>query len=191
MNESNSTHPKRRLSRVAIVCILGSVLILMIFGGIVATVIIATKDYGHIVEAAKEGDLFAVQCFLLRGAGANAKDKDGEMSLHWAAGRGHTEVAGLLIARGADVNAKQKGGTTPLHGASTAKAVGLLIAEGADVDAKDEDEFTPLHWTARVGKAEVAELLIAKGADVNAKPKGGGGVREHSFGRFSPCFYLP
>jgi ankyrin repeat protein len=34
--------------------------------------------------------------------------------LHWAASRGHKEIAELLIAKGADVNAKIVAGTTPL-----------------------------------------------------------------------------
>ena len=34
--------------------------------------------------------------------------------MHWAAARGHKEVAELLIAEGADVNAKGDDGNTPL-----------------------------------------------------------------------------
>jgi ankyrin repeat protein len=44
----------------------------------------------------------------------NAKSNTGRTPLHWAAARGHKEVAELLIAEGADVNAKGDDGNTPL-----------------------------------------------------------------------------
>jgi ankyrin repeat protein len=37
--------------------------------------------------------------------------------LHWAAARGHIEIAELLIAHGADLKAKTYSGCTPLRGA--------------------------------------------------------------------------
>ena len=45
----------------------------------------------------------------------NAKHEDGWTPLHWAAHKGHREIAELLIANGAEVNAKDNNGWTPLH----------------------------------------------------------------------------
>jgi len=58
----------------------------------------------------------------------NAKDNDGSTPLHSAAGRGHKEIAELLIAKGADVNAKNSLGWTPLDRAITSN-----LTETADL----------------------------------------------------------
>ena len=70
----------------------------------------------------------------------NWKDQNGKTLLHYAAWKGHKEIAELLIANGANVNAKDKDGYTPLdwaageiadllrkHGGKTGEA---LKAEG-------------------------------------------------------------
>jgi ankyrin repeat protein len=44
----------------------------------------------------------------------NAKDDWGETPLHFAADKGHKEIAELLIGAGTDVNAKNEDGETPL-----------------------------------------------------------------------------
>ena len=44
----------------------------------------------------------------------DVKDEDGGTPLYYATGRGHKEIAELLIANDADVNAKTNDGYTPL-----------------------------------------------------------------------------
>ena len=61
-------------------------------------------------DAAKAGDLAAVQAQLDAGVDVNAKDWLGGTALLEAAIKGHKEVVELLIAKGADVNAKDKYG---------------------------------------------------------------------------------
>jgi ankyrin repeat protein len=47
-----------------------------------------------------------VEKLLEQGANVNAKDRDGETALMWAARRGHSETVKALINAGADVNVK-------------------------------------------------------------------------------------
>ena len=90
-------------------------------------------------QAARKGNIIAVEYHLDAGTDVNAKNEGGWTPLCYAVDKGHKEVVELLIVKGADVNAKNRGGGTPLHHA------------------------------ARKGHKEIAELLIDKGADVNAK----------------------
>jgi len=131
--------------------------------------------YSKIPFAAGGGDIEIVKEFLAADADVNAKNKYGETALHYAARRGHKEIAELLIAKGADVNthslsARRAYEETALHFAAVQghkEIAELLIAEGADVNAQDGFRRTPLHHAAHEGHREVAKLLIAEGADVN------------------------
>jgi ankyrin repeat protein len=56
-----------------------------------------------------------VTLLLNYGAQIDARDRDGETPLHWAALRGHKEAARRLLKRGADVAAANDFLDTPLH----------------------------------------------------------------------------
>ena len=142
---------------------------------VAAVLLVGCGPSVDIWEAAEQGNIATVKQHLAAGTDVNAKEVDGETSLHYADTK---EIAVLLIAEGVDVNVKNDAGFTPLHHAAVfgrKEIAELLIAEGADVNAK-EDEYgiTPLHEAAFVGYKEIAELLIAKGGDVNAKDVDGG-----------------
>jgi ankyrin repeat protein len=112
--------------------------------------LVASKEDEHwntpLHYAVREGHRNVVELLLVNGADVSAKNKDGNMPLHYWGG--HREVAELLLAHGAKVNAKGQLGDTPLHRAArfaNKDMVELLLAHGADVNAKDQDDSTPLH----------------------------------------------
>jgi len=116
-------------------------------------------------NAARVGELLAEDPSLL-----HARDADGSTPLHYAAWKGHPEVARLLLERGADVslpNNNSHWGGTPLHAAAHAnqKAVAeLLIAHGADVNGRSLNGRTPLEETTIHNATAVARLLKQHGA---------------------------
>ncbi|AIE86460.1 ankyrin repeat domain-containing protein [Fimbriimonas ginsengisoli] len=123
-------------------------------------------------NAVKKGDLAEVQA-LLAGDPAlvHARENDQATPLHFAAWKGHPEIAEVLIAAGADLQAHSTNGhwgTTPLHAAAhgNQKAVAeVLIKHGADINAKRAvGEGTPLAETRAHNATAVAKLLRAHGA---------------------------
>jgi ankyrin repeat protein len=66
--------------------------------------------------AARNGDLAKVKALLDSNAGlASKRDNYKKTPLHFAAIRGHKDVAELLLAKKANVNARDKYDRTPLH----------------------------------------------------------------------------
>jgi len=126
-------------------------------------------------KAVIDGDAARVRELLRKGANANAKDGDSDLTpLHVAAAKGHADVARLLLEHGADVNAKESvHDATPLHVAAAmghADVAKLLLEHRANVHAKYGDsDLTPLHIAALYGHVDVARLLLEHGADVNAR----------------------
>lgn len=88
-------------------------------------------------------------------------------ALHWAAGRGHSEIVELLIQNGAEIEAGDHLGRTALHLAHRhPRTVKLLLEAGANANARDSLGATPLHMGVRV--PETTELLILHGAEISA-----------------------
>ena len=129
---------------------------------------------GQLIDAARNGDVAAVQTLLAGGADANAAQGDGMTALHWAAERGHAVVADLLLSAGATVEAKTRiGSYTPLHLASRAGHSSIataLLDAGADPHATTTGSgVTPVHLAAAaMDGAEVVTELLRRGADVDA-----------------------
>ena len=84
-------------------------------------------------DAAREGDVEAIQRLLAAGADPNAKAAYlGDTPLHTAALMGHADAIAALLKGGADPNANA---------------------------ANDADGDTPLHWAVGEGHAEVVHIL--------------------------------
>jgi ankyrin repeat protein len=122
-------------------------------------------------RAVKNGEIDLVKQSLADSPSAiGLRDKDQSTALHWAAWKGHVELAGLLLDHGADIQAHNENGhwgTTPLHAAAhgnQAKVVELLLARGADVNAQRAiGTGTPLGETRAHNATAAAKLLRAAG----------------------------
>lgn len=137
----------------------------------------APPDIDNIWDAAKYGDLEAVEDFLAIGKDASSADNEQRTPLHWAAGMGHAEVAALLLKEGAALEAADSKGNTPLAyaaGYGRPALVRMLLDAGADAGARNANGKTPADLTADPrnplnGEPElIARLRAAEGAGAAA-----------------------
>ena len=126
-----------------------------------------------VADAAMRGDAVAVRTLVASGADVNVAQGDGMTALHWAATRGDSSLAVVLLRARARIAATTRiGGYTPLHVASLNGATGVvraLLAAKADARAATTDGASPLHLAAVAGVPATITALLAAGADVNAK----------------------
>ncbi|MDZ7643548.1 MAG: ankyrin repeat domain-containing protein [Woeseiaceae bacterium] len=127
-----------------------------------------------IVDAAANGDAETLQQLLRSGADVNQVQGDGRTALHWAADRGNTAMARMLIRAGANLTAGTRiGAYTPLHIASRkghAEIVDAMLSAGANpAVVTSRSGSQPLHLAAASPSAETVRLLLAAGADVDAR----------------------
>ena len=128
----------------------------------------------ELAMAAQRGDLSTVRALLRGGAEVNEAMGDGMSALHWAAERGDSELASLLIYAGAKPDVGTRiGSYTPLHIAARAgrgELIEQLLAAGADPQAATTNSYVqPIHLAASSGSARALQALILAGADVNAR----------------------
>ena len=114
---------------------------------------LATGPNEDLLDAARNGDVAAVTAAMEAGADVNAAQGDGMTALHWAAERGHADVARVLLDAGAAVDRGTRiGSYTPLHLASrrgNADMARTLLTAGADPGlATTSSGVTPLHLAA-------------------------------------------
>ena len=147
---------------------------------LVSVAVAAPAPSDSITVAARHGQTELVRALLEQGADVNAAQGDGMTALHWAAERGHAELAALLIAASGNVEATTRiGHYTPLHLGSRgghSRIVSTLLEAGADPHAVTTTSgVTPLHLAAAAtaGGRTVAALL-EYGADPNAREAAAG-----------------
>ncbi|MGQ0734825.1 MAG: ankyrin repeat domain-containing protein [Acidobacteriota bacterium] len=132
----------------------------------------APRGTTAVAAAAEARDIARVRTLLQEGADVNSAQGDGTTALHWAALRGDTELAAMLLAAGANTRATSRlGAYTPLHLASEAGAaevIDRLVRAGADVSARTSTGATPLMLAAKSGVRDAVGRLIDHGADLNA-----------------------
>ena len=122
-------------------------------------------------ELALEGDLGAVQELAMTKPGClKTKDDSGRLPLHWAASKGHTELAAWLIDQTKDADTPDESGWTPLiiaASAGHAELLKLLLDNGAEVNRTTDQGRTALLYAASKGRTELVIELIKRSADVN------------------------
>ena len=133
-----------------------------------------------LLDAARRGELEAVRELIRRGADVDGVRGDGMTALHFAAERGHAEVARALIDAGAAVGAGTRiGRYAPLHLAARGghgTIVARLLEAGADPNAATTNSgVTTLHLAAgTVNGAATVTALLEHGADPNAREASAG-----------------
>lgn len=99
-------------------------------------------------DAARYGDLEAVEDFVAVGKDVNEADESGRTALHYAVAFYREEANGDDIVR-------------------------ELLGAGADLEARDSKENTPLHYAAGYGRVAAVRLLLEAGASTAAENESG------------------
>ena len=125
-----------------------------------------------VADAAKKGDIDAVQSLLKQHTDVNVPQADGTTAIDWAVYRDDLEMTNLLIRAGANVNAVSDYGVTPLSLACTNRnpaMIDSLLKAGANPNAAQSTGVTALMTCARTGNIDAVKLILAREPHVNAK----------------------
>ncbi|XP_063706321.1 ankyrin repeat and sterile alpha motif domain-containing protein 1B [Culicoides brevitarsis] len=112
---------------------------------------------------------------LRRGPGPNVQDQCGNSALHYAAMKGHSDIARLLLSYDANPNLPDNRGSTPLHIAAWGgyhEIVTMLLTNAnrpANPNQQTIDLDTPLHCAAQHGHTKVLTTLLATGANADVR----------------------
>jgi ankyrin repeat protein len=124
-----------------------------------------------IIEAAKAGDLGAIQALIAKKADVNAAAPDGTTALHWAADRGDAAAVNVLLKAGANLKVANRYGATPFGLAAAkghADVILRMLQAGEDAKAVVNGEPV-LMQAARAGNPVAVKALLAAGADPNVR----------------------
>lgn len=117
--------------------------------------------------AAAQGQLeIAKQVLATRRLAVSAKDADGWLPIHCAAGAGHADIVAALLGAGSDCDEPAADGDTPLHKAAIAGhlAVVQLLKGRSGLDARNSAGSTPLYNAASQGHLAVMRELLQEGS---------------------------
>ncbi len=127
-----------------------------------------------VADAAENGDIALIKQLLKEGAEVNKPQGDGMTALHWAAERGNSELAEVLIYAGANPMAGTRiGQYKPLHLAAkkgNADIIKIILDTGIDPNIKTANSgSTALHLASASGNIESVTSLLLAGAQTNAR----------------------
>ena len=155
---SNTKVPAGKLSVVCVVIVTAIMLVSC-----------AGDNTENLAQAAKRGDLKAVNSLLESGVDVDTEDsKQHATALMWAAHEGYPDVVELLIEHGASINKRKATGETALWFAAQQgwiEALKVLIQHGADVNITGWQGASALEVARKKGHQEVEDYLRQVGAD--------------------------
>ncbi len=117
------------------------------------------------LEAARHGDLEALEPMLHAGMPANLRDNKGNSLLMLAAYHGHVDAVRTLVRYDAQVDARNDRDQTPLAGVAFKGYLDVaraLLDAGADPVADQGGGRTPVMFAALFGHLEMVRLLETK-----------------------------
>jgi ankyrin repeat protein len=124
-----------------------------------------------LIEAARTGDVKAVQSLLKRGADPDIQ-MSGIIPLVAAAKLGYADVVQVLLKHGTDPDQRNGTGDTALIWAAAnndTQIAHLLLDAGAGLEEEGNHEcWTALLYATNKGHTKAVRLLIDKGADIDA-----------------------
>ena len=143
-----------------------------VFCSIAFTSVASAVDYRKLAfemfDAAREGNIEAVEKILDQNVPIESRNRFGNTALIYAVRGGHMPLVKKLVALGANVNKPNLNGKTPLMEAAIKGNMELaryLIGLKADVNAKTMENFNALIFATYYKHSEMAHLLLDQGAD--------------------------
>ncbi len=132
----------------------------------------------HFEAGSEVADPWWVKVLIDHGADPDARDKEDQTPLFYAALGNNVEIIDVLVENGASVNAQDSVGCAALHYVASSRGVEravALVQNGADPNIRDMEGETPLFRAVqyREARVEIARLLIEAGACVNTKDNDG------------------
>ena len=132
-----------------------------------------------LLQAARKGDVAAVEKSLKKGVPIESTNDKGETPLCLAVIGGHVSTISTLLSHNAQIEARTKKGLTPLlcarENVSTSRinVMHTLLSAGANLDAKDENGDTALHQAVSLSRPDWVELLLSFNPNLEIQNKTG------------------
>lgn len=120
-----------------------------------------------LLQAARKGDVAAVEKALKKGVPIESTNDKGETPLCLAVIGGHVPTISALLSHNAQIEARTKKGLTPLlcarENVSTSRinAMRILLSAGANLDAQDENGDTALHQAVSLSRPDWVKFLLS------------------------------
>lgn len=130
-----------------------------------------TPKERSLLRAVSTGNLEKVKSLLAAGVDVNARDKDGNTVLMWAASDGYAGIVKLFLDQGADVNVRDKDGRTALMYVSS--YLRRYICSGFSYCNDGSDNKAALREIVVEEHKRTARLLFEAGAKLLIKDRWG------------------
>lgn len=133
------------------------------------------------------GEVETVKQHLHKGTNVNAYDSGGYAPLHYAARKGHIDIARLLLRNGGDINIRTRAGkATPLLRAAYSGKEDMcrfLVENGADVKALDDDGQSVVHRGLSSGNSSLVKYFLSIAPELETLPDKRGQAPSEIFNR--------